>query len=68
MQVPLRAALHLDWVPSQLSGNRYAEVNVTQNALEHGRCGLAIPPHDASSYRALDIASPRARCAAPIGA
>jgi hypothetical protein len=26
MQVPLRAALHLDWVPSQLSGNRYAEV------------------------------------------
>jgi hypothetical protein len=25
MQVPLRAALHLDWVPSQLSGNRYAE-------------------------------------------
>jgi pimeloyl-ACP methyl ester carboxylesterase len=25
MQIPLRAALHLDWVPSQLSGNRYAE-------------------------------------------
>jgi hypothetical protein len=25
MQVPLRAALHLDWTPSQLSGNRYAE-------------------------------------------
>lgn len=25
MQVPLRAVLHLDWVPSQLSGNRYAE-------------------------------------------
>jgi dienelactone hydrolase len=25
MQLPLRAALHLDWVPSQLSGNRYAE-------------------------------------------
>ena len=26
MQVPLRAALHLDFVPSQLSGNRYAEI------------------------------------------
>ncbi len=26
MQVPLRAALHLDWAPSQLSGNRYAEI------------------------------------------
>jgi hypothetical protein len=26
MQIPLRAALHLDWVPSQLSGNRYAGV------------------------------------------
>jgi hypothetical protein len=25
MQIPLRAALHLDWVPSQLAGNRYAE-------------------------------------------
>lgn len=25
MQLPLRAALHLDWTPSQLSGNRYAE-------------------------------------------
>lgn len=25
MQIPLRAALHLDWVPSQLSGNRYVE-------------------------------------------
>jgi len=25
MQIPLRAALHLDWIPSQLSGNRYAE-------------------------------------------
>jgi dienelactone hydrolase len=26
MQIPLRAALHLDWIPSQLSGNRYAEL------------------------------------------
>jgi dienelactone hydrolase len=26
MQIPLRAALHLDWIPSQPSGNRYAEV------------------------------------------
>ena len=26
MQIPLRAALHLDFVPSQLSGNRYAEI------------------------------------------
>lgn len=25
MQVPLRAALHLDWTPSQLAGNRYVE-------------------------------------------
>ena len=25
MQVPLRAALHLDWIPSLASGNRYAE-------------------------------------------
>jgi hypothetical protein len=25
MQIPLRAALHFDWVPSQLAGNRYAE-------------------------------------------
>jgi hypothetical protein len=26
MQIPLRAALHLDWTPSELAGNRYAEL------------------------------------------
>lgn len=26
MQIPLRAALHLDWTPSALAGNRYAEL------------------------------------------
>lgn len=60
MQIGLRAALHLDWVPSDLAGNRFAEivtVYYTRAWMDRYVRGLTEPDVAADAFSRLTAAT-----------